>query len=69
MPNRVILWCRNTAVATNTDQWRSLPEELTIGLGHTEQQDLVRGGDTLEEGLSRQRQEYVQCTENEEIWI
>lgn len=62
-------WCRNTAVAMNTNLWKSLTEELTIGLGLKEQAEFGQIGDTLEEGLSRQRQERVQHTEDEEIWI
>lgn len=52
----------------DTDLWKSLTEELTIGLGLKEQAEFGQMGDTLE-GLSRQRQEHVQHTEDEEIWI
>lgn len=48
-------WCRNTAVAMNTNLWKSLTEELTIRLGLKEQAEFGQIGDTLEEGLSRQR--------------
>lgn len=39
----------------NTNLWKSLTEELTIRLGLKEQAEFGQIGDTLEEGLSRQR--------------